>query len=108
MSADAYNKAFTGHGVVMVFFFLIPSIPATLGNFLIPLMIGAKDLAFPKLNLLSWYIFVIGAAFTMYALVDRRARHRLDLLHALQHGVRAEQRGARRASASSSPASPRS
>src|SRR5512142_2182687 len=47
MSADAYNKAFTGHGVVMVFFFLIPSIPTTLGNFLLPLMIGAKDLAFP-------------------------------------------------------------
>jgi cytochrome c oxidase subunit 1 len=69
MSADAYNKAFTGHGVVMVFFFLIPSIPTTLGNFLVPLMIGAKDLAFPKLNLASWYVFVIGAAFTMYALM---------------------------------------
>ena len=51
MSAETYNKAFTGHGVIMVFFFLIPSIPATLGNFLIPLMIGAKDLAFPRINL---------------------------------------------------------
>src|SRR5215213_4283271 len=66
---ETYNKLFTMHGVMMVFFFLIPSIPATLGNFLIPLMIGAKDLAFPKLNLLSWYIFVIGGAFTLYALV---------------------------------------
>jgi cytochrome c oxidase subunit 1 len=69
MSAEAYNKAFTGHGVVMVFFFLIPSIPATLGNFLIPLMIGAKDLAFPRINLLSWYIYIVGAALTMYALL---------------------------------------
>jgi cytochrome c oxidase subunit 1 len=69
LSADAYNRAFTGHGVIMVFFFLIPSIPATLGNFLIPLMIGAKDLAFPKINLLSWYIYVIGAAVTLYALL---------------------------------------
>jgi cytochrome c oxidase subunit 1 len=53
---DTYNKLFTGHGIVMVFFFLIPSIPATLGNFLVPMMIGAKDLAFPRLNLLSWYL----------------------------------------------------
>jgi cytochrome c oxidase subunit 1 len=54
----------------MVFFFLIPSIPAVLGNFLIPLMIGARDLAFPKLNLASWYIFVFGALFTLYAIVN--------------------------------------
>ena len=60
LSADTYNKFFTLHGVVMIFFFLIPSIPATLGNFLIPLMIGAKDVAFPRLNLLSWYIFIVG------------------------------------------------
>ena len=53
----------------MVFFFLIPSIPAVLGNFLIPLMIGAKDLAFPKLNLLSWYVYMIGAGITLYALL---------------------------------------
>src|SRR3954465_1269085 len=52
MQSDTYNKAFTMHGILMVFFFLIPSIPAVLGNFLIPLMVGAKDLAFPKLNLL--------------------------------------------------------
>src|SRR6059058_702480 len=60
LSADMYNKAFTMHGQVMVFFFLIPSIPAVLGNFLVPMMIGAKDLAFPRINLLSWYIYVCG------------------------------------------------
>ncbi len=60
MSADTYNKLFTLHGVVMIFFFLIPSIPATLGNFLIPIMCGAKDLAFPRINLLSWYLYIIG------------------------------------------------
>ena len=67
--SDTYNRMFTAHGVVMVFFFLIPAIPAVLGNFLIPLMLGAKDLAFPRINLLSWYIYIAGAAFTMYALV---------------------------------------
>src|SRR6186713_2366027 len=64
---DTYNKMFTMHGVVMVFFFLIPSIPAVLGNFLIPIMIGAKDLAFPRINLLSWYIYVLGGIFTLVA-----------------------------------------
>src|SRR6202140_1183095 len=54
LGADTYNKYFTMHGIIMVFFFLVPSIPATLGNFLIPMMIGAKDLAFPRINLLSW------------------------------------------------------
>src|SRR5260370_42695229 len=58
--SNTYNKMFTQHGIIMVFCFLIPSIPATLGNFLIPLMIGAKDLAFPRINLLSWYIYIIG------------------------------------------------
>ena len=62
VSAQTYNKLFTLHGVIMVFLFLIPSIPATLGNFLVPMMIGCKDLAFPKLNLLSWYIFMVGGA----------------------------------------------
>src|SRR5678809_230145 len=57
------------HGLIMIFFFLIPSIPAVLGNFLIPLMIGARDLAFPRLNLLSWYIFIIGGIFTLTAVV---------------------------------------
>src|SRR2546425_4283255 len=69
VSDETYNKLFTMHGVVMVFFFLIPSIPATLGNFLVPLMIGAKDLAFPKLNLASWYIYMLGGLFTIYAMV---------------------------------------
>ena len=50
-------------GMIMVFFFLIPSIPAILGNFLVPMMVGAKDLAFPKINLLSWYIYIIGGGF---------------------------------------------
>ncbi len=66
---DTYNKLFSAHGIVMVFFFLIPSIPATLGNFLVPMMIGAKDLAFPKLNLLSWYVYMTGAGFLIYGLL---------------------------------------
>jgi cytochrome c oxidase subunit I len=70
VSDETYNKLFTMHGVVMVFFFLIPVIPAVLGNFLIPIMIGAKDLAFPKLNLASWYIYMIGSLFTLYAIVS--------------------------------------
>lgn len=69
LSADGYNRAFTIHGVIMVWFFLIPSIPTTIGNFLLPLMIGAKDLAFPRANLASWYLFVIGGLFTLYALL---------------------------------------
>jgi cytochrome c oxidase subunit 1 len=66
---DVYNRLFTMHGVLMIFFFLIPGIPAVLGNFLIPLMIGAKDLAFPRINLLSWYLYTIGALFTLWALL---------------------------------------
>jgi cytochrome c oxidase subunit 1 len=69
VSADTYNKFFTMHGVIMVFFFLIPSIPAVLGNFLIPPMIGAKDLAFPRINLLSLYIYWIGGIFTLWAMI---------------------------------------
>ena len=57
---ETYNKLFSMHGIVMVFLFLIPSIPAVLGNFLVPMMIGARDVAFPKLNLLSWYVFMLG------------------------------------------------
>lgn len=56
-----YNVLFTMHGVFMIFLFVVPGIPATLGNFLIPLMIGAKDVAFPRLNLLSFYLYVAGA-----------------------------------------------
>src|SRR5881628_3823170 len=66
---ETYNKLFTMHGVMMVFFFLIPVIPTVLGNFLVPIMIGAKDLAFPKINLLSWYIYIIGGLFTVYAML---------------------------------------
>jgi cytochrome c oxidase subunit 1 len=69
VTAQTYNKLFTHHGIIMVFFFLIPSIPATLGNFLIPLMIGAKDVAFPKLNLLSWYVYMAGGLLTSIALL---------------------------------------
>jgi len=67
---ETYNKLFSIHGIIMVFFFLVPSIPATLGNFLIPLMIGARDVAFPKLNLMSWYIFITGSAFALYAVLS--------------------------------------
>jgi len=67
---ETYNKLFSTHGIIMVFFFLVPSIPATLGNFLIPIMIGARDVAFPKLNLMSWYIFVIGCCFALAAIVS--------------------------------------
>ena len=68
--SSTYNKVFTQHGILMVFFFLIPAIPAVLGNFLVPMMIGAKDLAFPRINLLSWYIYVLGGLFTLWALVS--------------------------------------
>ena len=67
---DTYNKLFTMHGIIMVFFFLLPSIPATLGNFLVPMMIGARDLAFPRINLLSWYIYIVGGIFTLTAVVQ--------------------------------------
>src|SRR5213082_953029 len=69
MTADMYNKAFTMHGQIMVFFFLIPSIPAVLGNFLIPMMLGARDLAFPKLNLLSWYVYMIAGLIGIWILI---------------------------------------
>ncbi|HVP51174.1 MAG TPA: cytochrome c oxidase subunit I [Terriglobales bacterium] len=69
VSADTYNKLFTMHGIVMVFFFLIPSVPAVIGNFVLPMMVGARDMAFPKINLLSWYMYVIGAAITLYSII---------------------------------------
>jgi cytochrome c oxidase subunit 1 len=67
--AETFNRLFTLHGVIMVFFFLIPSIPAVLGNFVLPMMIGARDLAFPKLNLLSWYIFMAGGLMAVGAII---------------------------------------
>jgi len=70
MSAETYNRVFTMHGVMMIFFFLIPSIPATLGNFLLPLMLGAKDVAFPRLNLLSWYVFMVGAILMLITIMS--------------------------------------
>ncbi|MCL4851729.1 MAG: cytochrome c oxidase subunit I [Bryobacteraceae bacterium] len=69
MTPDTYNKMFTLHGIIMVFFFLVPSIPATLGNFLVPMMIGARDMAFPRINLLSWYVLTIGAVISISAAV---------------------------------------
>ncbi|HEX4083465.1 MAG TPA: cbb3-type cytochrome c oxidase subunit I [Chthoniobacteraceae bacterium] len=70
VTSETYNRLFTLHGVMMVWFFLIPAVPTVLGNFLLPLMIGARDVAFPRLNLLSWYIFVFGGLFTMYATIS--------------------------------------
>ncbi|MCA1638970.1 MAG: cbb3-type cytochrome c oxidase subunit I, partial [Acidobacteria bacterium] len=70
LTSSGYNHVFTAHGIIMVFLFLIPSIPATLGNFLIPLMIGAKDLAFPRINLLSWYLYMAGAGIAVWALMQ--------------------------------------
>ena len=65
MDSDLYNQVFTLHGVVMIFLFIIPSIPAAFGNFVLPMMLGAKDVAFPRLNLLSWYLYVSGAIFAV-------------------------------------------
>jgi cytochrome c oxidase subunit 1 len=66
---ETYNKLFSTHGIVMIFLFLVPSIPAVLGNFLIPIMLGARDVAFPRLNLLSWYVFMVGGSIVTYALI---------------------------------------
>jgi cytochrome c oxidase subunit 1 len=69
VSSETYNKLFTIHGIIMVWFFLVPSIPTVLGNFLVPLMIGARDVAFPRLNLASWYVFVAGSLFAIASMV---------------------------------------
>ena len=69
VQADTYNKLFSMHGQVMIFFFLIPAVPAVLGNFLVPMMIGAKDLAFPRINLLSWYLFIAGGGVMLYTML---------------------------------------
>ena len=68
IEADTYNQIFTLHGAIMIFFFLVPSVPAALGNFILPLQLGAKDVAFPRLNLASFYIYTIGAIFTLIAI----------------------------------------
>jgi len=70
LETGTYNKAFTQHGILMIFFFLIPSIPAVLGNFLLPIMIGAKDLALPRINLLSLYIYWLGGALALFGLMQ--------------------------------------
>src|SRR5271165_280584 len=69
VQADTYNKLFTMHGQVMIFFFVIPAVPAVLGNFLVPLMIGAKDLAFPRINLLSWYLYIIAGVIYVHCIL---------------------------------------
>lgn len=69
LKADIYNRMFTMHGTVMVWLFLIPAIPNTLGNFLLPIMVGARDVAFPRLNLLSWYIFMLGGTLVLWSLI---------------------------------------
>ena len=69
LQSETYNKLFTMHGIVMIFFFLVPSIPAVMGNFLVPVMIGARDVAFPRLNLMSWYVFMAGGLLALGAIV---------------------------------------
>src|SRR4030065_255679 len=69
MEAHTYNQMFTLHGAIMIFLFIIPVIPAALGNFVLPLMLGAKDVAFPRLNLLSFYIYIFGALFALYSII---------------------------------------
>src|SRR5262245_44938835 len=68
VAADTYNKMFTAHGIIMVFFFLVPVVPAVLGNFFLPLMIGARDLAFPRLNLATWYIYMVGSVLILWVI----------------------------------------
>jgi len=69
VTSETYNKLFTIHGVLMVWFFLVPSIPAVLGNFVLPLMLGARDVAFPRLNIFSWYLFIAGGALALWSLL---------------------------------------
>ena len=68
-SHEMYNRLFTTHGIIMVFFFLIPAVPGSLGNFVLPLALGAKDVAFPRLNLLSWYLFMIGGTLALISTI---------------------------------------
>src|SRR6478735_34317 len=69
MTAPVYNRMFTLHGVIMVFLFMIPSIPSAFGNFVLPIMLGARDLAFPRLNLASFYVYLLGTVVTLAATV---------------------------------------
>jgi hypothetical protein len=81
VEADTYNQLFTLHGAVMVFLVIIPSIPASLGNIILPLQLGAKDVAFPRVNLASFYIYVIGALIAHVLDLQWRGGYRLDVLH---------------------------
>ena len=69
IEAQTYNQVFTLHGVIMIFLFIIPSIPAVFGNFFLPIMLGTDDVAFPRLNLFSWWLYVLGALFALSTLV---------------------------------------
>ncbi|MDX1586115.1 MAG: cbb3-type cytochrome c oxidase subunit I, partial [Balneolaceae bacterium] len=69
IEADTYNQLFTLHGSIMIFLFLVPSVPAVLGNFILPIQLGAKDVAFPRLNLMSWYLYMAGAAIAVYSIL---------------------------------------
>jgi cytochrome c oxidase subunit 1 len=68
MTDAQYNHSFTLHGAIMTFLFIIPGIPAVIGNFVLPIMLGAKDMAFPRINLLSWYLWVLGGLFFVLVL----------------------------------------
>ena len=76
----------------MIFLFMIPAIPGVFGNFFLPIMLGAKDVAFPKWNLTSYYVYLAGGALTLWGMITGRRRHRLDLLHPLQHHHRHQHR----------------
>ena len=69
MDANTYNVFFTLHGAIMVFMFIIPSVPAAMGNLILPVMLGTKDVAFPRLNLASWYIYVVGSLIGVYSII---------------------------------------
>ena len=69
MDAQTYNSFFTLHGVIMIFLFVIPGIPAVFGNFFLPILIGAKDVAFPRLNLMSWYLYIIGGLLAVISII---------------------------------------
>ena len=69
MEAKTYNQVFTMHGVIMIFLFIIPSIPAVFGNFFLPIMLGTDDVSFPRINLLSWWVYIIGAIMALSTLM---------------------------------------
>ena len=79
MKAMTYNRMFTLHGIVMIFLFMIPAIPGIFGNFMLPLMLGARDVAFPRLNLLSVYLYAVGAAIALYGIIHKSGRSHVVL-----------------------------